>query len=129
MGMPKKDDHDGELLSKIPDVYREGMQDLSVEGRNERRLNRYRHMGQYIVEIEQDGKAGARYGSRLMGRLSEDLTDAMGGEFSRSHVAYRMPFLNEYRIVHTCGQLSWSHYKTLFGVKDQEERTRLEARG
>ena len=44
--------------------------------------------GQYIVELEQDGKAKARYGEQLITNLAKDLTRLRGRGFSRSNLIY-----------------------------------------
>ncbi len=62
--MPKKRDTYASLLDKIASLYKESMQDLSEESRNERVVAMNWNMGKYIVEVEQNGSARAKYGDR-----------------------------------------------------------------
>ena len=45
-------------------------------------------IGRHIVEFEQDGKAYAIYGSKLLSYLQKDLTHLLGKGFSRSNLQY-----------------------------------------
>jgi len=126
--MTSGNDSYGRLLDQIVAAYAEGMKDLSVENRNQRTLQMYWTIGRHIVEVEQDGSARAKYGTRLMERLSADLTGRLGQGFSRAQISYMRQFCNEYEIIHTCGKLTWSHYRALMTVKSRAARALLEQR-
>jgi predicted nuclease of restriction endonuclease-like (RecB) superfamily len=115
--------HYQELLKRISQRYVEG-QSQAVRSVNEAIVETNWHIGQYIVEYEQDGKAKAKYGSQLMVNLSRDLTLLHGRGFSR-------PNLNNMRLFYLCfpicqtlsDKLSWSHYCELIKISDELERS------
>ncbi len=82
----------------------------------------YWHIGRYIVEYEQKGNERAEYGSNLLNRLSEDLTERYGSGFGRSNVFYIRKLYMEYPKVQTLSELSWSHYIELLKIDDKQER-------
>ena len=43
-------------------------------------------VGKYIVDFEQDGNFGAKYGEQLLVHLSKDLTVALGKGLSKSNL-------------------------------------------
>lgn len=62
----------------------------------------YWEMGRRIVEIEQNGKIRAEYGSEIIDRLSIDLTAKFGRGFKRSNLSQMRTFYCAYpRIVQT----------------------------
>ena len=84
----------------------------------------YWTIGQHIVEYEQKGNVRAEYGSDLLNRLSEDLTNLYGAGFSRSNVFYIRKLYLEYPIIQTLSELlSWSHYIELLKIDDPLERS------
>ncbi len=69
----------------------------------------YWHIGQYIVEFEQGGKAKAAYGKGLLPQLSKDLLLAHGKGFSLSNLKRMRQFYIVFPIGATVShQLSWS---------------------
>ena len=71
----------------------------------------YWTIGQHIVEYEQQGNERAEYGSKLLDRLSHDLSERYGKEFSRSNVVYIRKFYLSFPKGETVSHLlSWSHY-------------------
>ena len=46
----------------------------------------YWNIGKYIVDVEQEGKATSIYGSKLLTRLSHELTLRMGKGYSRPNL-------------------------------------------
>lgn len=84
----------------------------------------YWHVGEYIVNYEQNGKSQAEYGKRVMDMLSRDLTMQYGRGFSRSNVyTFRQFYLAYPKIQTLSGQLSWSHYIELLKCSDELERS------
>ncbi len=74
-------------------------------------LDTYWQIGKYIVEYEQQGKARAEYGDKLIERLSKDLTRQYGKGFGRSNLLYIRKFYFTFQKSGTVShQLSWSHY-------------------
>jgi len=107
------------------------------------------HIGQYIVEYEQDGKERAQYGTELLKHLSKDLTKEFGRGFSWRNLYNMKEFFLQFPILQTASakslnldnentqtvsaqfsdkaiasfsKLSWSHFVRLLSVKDEDER-------
>ena len=84
----------------------------------------YWTIGKYIVEFEQDGNVKAEYGSRLLTKLSHQLTLRLGKGYSR-------PNLNNMRKFYLCypkcqtvsDKLTWSHICELIKIDDELERS------
>ncbi len=126
--MPTTRDTYSKLLEKIASIYEAAKEELSPERRNATTLSMYWEIGKHIVEIEQDGQARAQYGSRLIPRISTDLTLRLGSGFSQSSVLRMRQYFNEYEIPHPGTELTWSHYKALMSVKARQDRALLERR-
>jgi hypothetical protein len=87
-------------------------------------LETYWHIGQYIVEFEQEGVARAEYGKGLLDRLSKDLALLHGKGFSRSNLTYMRLFYLRYPICEKPSHiLSWSHYVELLKIDNELERS------
>lgn len=112
-----------ELLERISQRYIEG-QAQAVRSVNEAIVETNWHIGQYIVEYEQEGKAKAKYGSRLLINLSRDLTLLHGKGFSRPNLSNMRMFYLRFPICQKLSnKLSWSHYCELIRISDDIERT------
>jgi len=61
----------------------------------------YWQIGKYIVEFEQGGSEKSEYGSKLLDRLSKDLTLLYGKGFSRSNLVYIRKLFLVYEIGQT----------------------------
>jgi len=61
----------------------------------------YWQIGKYIVEYEQGGLKKSEYGSKLLDRLSKDLTIVYGRGFSRSNLVYIRKLYMSYQISET----------------------------
>jgi len=84
----------------------------------------YWHVGQKIVEEEQNGEDRAKYGSFLIKELSIQLTSEFGKGFTLTNLKMMRQFYNSFSNSHTlCDQLSWSHYRLLIRVKSDKART------
>lgn len=81
------------------------------------------HIGEYIVEYEQDGNARATYGERLLRNLSVRLTLQLGKGYSRSNLQnMRRLYLYYPKYQTVSGKLSWSHWCELLELDDDLER-------
>ena len=87
----------------------------------------YFELGRMIIEEEQDGEAKAKYGSKLLTRLSEYLTDKFGRGFSLTNLKNARKFYQAYK--NQIGQKSsdqfivgWSHYIFLSSIDNFDER-------
>lgn len=111
------------LVGRISESYLAG-QKRAVQAVNTSLVQTYWEIGQYIVEFEQDGKATAEYGKRLLERLSFDLTNLYGKGFSRSNLNHMRQFYKYYPICEKPShKLSWSHYVELIKIDDDLERS------
>lgn len=84
----------------------------------------YWHIGQYIVEYEQDGGARAQYGKGIIKQLSQDLTLKFGKGFGISNLVYMRKLYKTFPIIGTLShKLSWGHYYEILKIDDEMERT------
>lgn len=84
----------------------------------------YWTIGKYIVEFEQNGRAKAVYGSRLLTTLSQELTLRMGKGYSRPNLNNMRKFYLRYPNCQTVSdKLSWSHICELIKIDDDLERS------
>ena len=91
---------------------------------NSQIIDTYWHIGQYIVDFEQGGKAKAQYGKALINNLARDLSILLGKGFSRSNVIYMRLLYLKYPIGEKPSHLlSWSHYVELVKIDDSLERS------
>lgn len=81
------------------------------------------HIGEYIVEFEQNGSARATYGDGLLRNLSRRLTLQLGKGYSRSNLQnMRRLYLCYPKCQTVSGKLSWSHWCELLELDDSLER-------
>lgn len=89
---------------------------------NERTLM-YWAIGKRIFEEEQQGKDRAEYGTYLIKYLAAQLEPEFGSGFSVRQLERYRQFYRLYPIASTLRtQLSWSHYKLLLSVDNQDKR-------
>jgi len=97
-------------------------------------------LGKRIAEEELQGKERAEYGAEIIKKLSYELTKIYGNGFTKTNLYTFTEFYKAFpNIFHTvCGKspsaildtvrpksfslLTWSHYRTLLQVKDQDAR-------
>ena len=90
---------------------------------NTNMVKAYWEIGKIIVEEEQKGVERAKYGVYLIKNLSKKLNKALGKGFGESNLGYMRQLYLTFPIHQTlCGKLSWSHYRTLIGVKNKHAR-------
>lgn len=103
----------------------------------------YWEIGRRIVQTEQSGQTKAEYGTAVVEKLAEDLTNRFGRGFRRSNLFQMRAFYLAYAqgiqptaseelaaIIQTLsGQfpLPWSHYVKLISIKDSQARAFYEA--
>lgn len=112
------------LLDDIATLYEEKI-GMGVRERNEQLVTSYWEIGDRIVSSEKEDGKTARYGKQLIKRLSADLTDRFGSGFGQTNIFTIRRFRLEFRRRELHPFLTWSHYKTLLGVKDRERRREL----
>ena len=85
------------LIAQIGDLLRQGRRQAAYAVNNIL-VQTYWQIGKYIVEFEQGGLEKSEYGSKLLDRLSKDLTVMYGKGFSRSNLSYMRKFYNAFSI-------------------------------
>lgn len=87
------------------------------------RVMMYWNLGRRIFEEEQQGKARAGYGERMIRGLAERLEAEYGSGFRVRQLESSRKFYRLYPIAHTlCAQLNWSQYKLLISLDDADKR-------
>ena len=82
----------------------------------------YWNVGKLIIEA-QNGNERAEYGDYLIKTLSEQLTKEFGKGFTVTNLKYMRQFYLAFSKSHTlCDQLSWSHYRLLSRIEEEERR-------
>ncbi len=89
-------------------------------------VSTYWHIGKKIVEQEQQGQDRAEYGTALIEKLARELTQQFGNNYSKRNLQYFRRFYLAFpdeQIVNTrVHNLSWSHFRTLLRVTDENAR-------
>jgi DUF1016 N-terminal domain len=84
----------------------------------------YWNIGRRIFEEEQAGKDRADYGTYLIKYLSEQLQPEYGSGFSYRQLNWYRQFYRTFPIVSALRtQLSWTQYKLLLSVDNDDKRT------
>ena len=97
--------------------------DRAIRAVDHQRTLMYWHIGKRIFEEEQEGKDRADYGKYLIKYLSEQLQPEFGSGFSVRQINLYRQFYRTFENVHTLyAQLSWSQYKLLLTVENQDKR-------
>jgi len=82
----------------------------------------YWEIGREIVEAQGQNQR-AEYGKQLLKYLSEQLTQEFGKGFTETNLRYMRQFYLAFPIHHTlCDELSWSHYRLLMRIDDENRR-------
>lgn len=96
--------------------------DKAIRSVDHERTLMYWHIGQRIFEEEQQGKDRADYGSYLIRFIAEQLEPEYGSGFSKRQVELFRQFYRTFPIANTLySQLSWSQYKLLSRIDNQEK--------
>lgn len=119
----------GSSLSRNESAFYAQVREVIVEARryvhktaNAAMVKAYWLVGKMIVE-QQGGSAKATYGDGLIDALAEKLTVEFGAGFTRSNLRNMRQFYLCFENCHTlCGELSWSHYRLLITVENEEAR-------
>ena len=115
----KTDKNYQHLIQQISTTYLQGQQ-KAVLTVNSHLVKTYWKIGQYIVEVEQDGKLKATYGKALLSTLAKDLSLEHGKGFSLSNIYLMRQFFIKYPKFQTASgkfnKLSWSHICELIPI-------------
>ena len=83
----------------------------------------YWEIGRIIVEEEQQGKATAEYGAKLITELAKRLRAGFGKGFDQSNLWYMRSFYQAFpKIDAVRRELTWTHYRLLLKVERPEVR-------
>lgn len=86
----------------------------------------YWNVGERIIEQEQRGNKKAKYGSYLIKRLSQELSDEYGTGFSIANIRncrqLYLTFPKESYGYSMIGKIRWSHLRTIMRLDDEKER-------
>jgi predicted nuclease of restriction endonuclease-like (RecB) superfamily len=86
----------------------------------------YWNVGRRIVEEEQDGKARAEYGTKLIKTLAEELIPVYGSNYSKRNLDYYRKFYQlfpDIEIVNACvHNLEWTHVRRILSVTNPDAR-------
>jgi predicted nuclease of restriction endonuclease-like (RecB) superfamily len=110
------------IISDIKSIIAQS-KDRAIRAVDHQRTLMYWHIGKRIFEEEQEGKDRADYGKYLIKYLSEQLQPEFGSGFSVRQINLYRQFYRTFENVHTLyAQLSWSQYKLLLTVENQDKR-------
>lgn len=80
----------------------------------------YWSIGKQITDVQGER---AEYGKQLLKYLSEQLTKEFGAGFTERNLQQMRQFYLVFPKAHTlCAELSWSHYRLLMRIADQDRR-------
>lgn len=86
----------------------------------------YWHIGRIIVEEEQNGKDRAEYGKFLIKELAKRLTENFGKGFTATNLKYMRQFFLAFPKGHALrDELSWTHYRLLLKVENEQANLHL----
>lgn len=112
---------DADFYEQVRDVFVEARQFVHKTA-NFAMVKAYWLVGKMIVE-KQGGEAKAAYGDGLIASLSSRLTADLGKGFTEANLRYMRMFYLAFQNCHTlCDELSWSHYRLLISVENEEAR-------
>ena len=113
-----------ETLKKVEDI----IIDIESSSRvrrmvdNEERLKGYHEIGRLLVNA-QGGEARAKYGENLIKKWGEKLAQEYGKNYGTRNLELYRRFYLIFPIAYTlCTQLTWSHFRLLLFIKNENER-------
>lgn len=110
------------LLSEIKNIIAQS-RDQAIRAVDNTRVLMYWHIGQRIFEEEQQGKERADYGKYLVSFLADQLEPEFGNGFGKRQLELMRQFHRTFPIANTLrSQLSWSHYKLLVRIDNEDKR-------
>ncbi len=109
----------GNLIDSVGTLLEEARKDVYYQI-NQTLVKTYWEIGKMIVEFEQKGEEKAKYGSKLLGKLSQDLTFKYGRGFSQDNLEKMRKFYLAFPNSATLSRkLSWSHYCLIMRLNDE----------
>ena len=83
--------------------------------KNKSDLNTYYNVGKLLSE------AGKHYGEGIIKEYSKRLTQELGKGYTETNLKYFRKFYNFSKSHTVCDQLTWSHYRTLLSISNEDE--------
>lgn len=110
------------LYKNISDIIKKTQNDVRKTV-NSAMVTAYWNIGKIIVEDELNGKNRADYGKGILKELSIKLTTEYGNGFNHRNLQYMKKFYELFQNMNSVStQLSWTHYRHLLKVKDENAR-------
>jgi len=111
------------LIAEIREIIHRS-REKAIRTVDHERTMMYWRIGQRIFVEEQDGKDRAEYGNYLTTFIAEQLEPEYGSGFSKRQIELFRQFYRVFPIANTVySQLSWSQYKLLLRVDNQDKRS------
>lgn len=111
-----------QLLNNIKELLTTSRQNM-IRVVNSSIVQTYWQIGKLIVEDEQNGNTRAEYGKQVLANLSKELQQEFGKGFDVSNLRKMRAFYLAFQIRDTlCLELSWSHYRTLLRIENEQSR-------
>lgn len=111
-----------ELVQQIQGIIAQS-RERAIRSVDTERVLMYWQIGQVIFEEEQEGEDRAAYGTFLIRSLSEELQPQFGSGFSIRQLERYRQFYRTFPIASALRtQLSWTHYKSLISVDNEDKR-------
>jgi len=110
------------LIKELKSIIYQAKQDV-VTAVNTTMVKTYWEIGRMIVEDEQEGEKRAKYGKAQLQTISSELTKEFGRGFDvRNLRNMRQFYLTFPKWNSVSAKLSWTHYRVLMRVENQEAR-------
>lgn len=110
------------LLSNIRKLLNQGRKQ-TTQAVNSIMVQTYWEIGRLIVEDEQQGNTRAEFGKGVLKSLSTELTKEFGKGFDASNLRHMRQFYLQFPICDAVRhELSWTHYRTLIRLKNEQAR-------
>mgnify|MGYP006099950867 CR=1 FL=1 len=120
---PQTEDLPHSLITDIQQIINQARTQVK-QAVNHAMVQAYWHIGQLIVEQEQQGAQRAEYGKAQLQQLSEQLTTDFGKGFDITNLRNMRRFYQTFPIRETVSlELSWSHYNVLARIESATSRT------
>lgn len=111
-----------ELIQQIHSIIA-GSKERAIRSVDTERVLMYWQIGKVIFEEEQQGKERADYGKYLIKSISETFQPEFGTGFSIRQLEMNRQFYKTFPITNALrSQFSWTHYRTLIRIENQDKR-------
>jgi predicted nuclease of restriction endonuclease-like (RecB) superfamily len=118
-----------ELIQQIHSIIASS-KDKAIRSVDTERVLMYWKIGKVILEEEQDGKERAGYGEFLIKSLANTFEPQYGSGFSHRQLNLFRQFYRTFPIVNALrSQFSWTHYRILMRIDNQDKRAFYIAEG